>query len=290
MADSGFSESAASAKRVTVVRSGAPPSNHRVAVSVVVGDQPTVQRRMATSIGRDPFTPSAAAHGGEGGWRVARAVEDMSGKDVLNDAFIVEAVGRNGGYEEIERVGKWGTIANALGLRKDRGEEIKQRYEDLLRFSAEEDQRLEENEEDYEVEDILDSREVDGQIQYLVKWKGDDDDDDDDEGNQSWEPSANLSCPGECPGDAGPPLLPRAARHAHPSRAARPRRLGGCVRGVEKRGRGGRGERRSVEQWGGRTIGGVGRAEAQAQGERGASVSGQHERGAERGREKVALP
>eukprot|EP00327_Prymnesium_parvum_P033943 CAMPEP_0195608380 /NCGR_PEP_ID=MMETSP0815-20121206/8712_1 /TAXON_ID=97485 /ORGANISM="Prymnesium parvum, Strain Texoma1" /LENGTH=350 /DNA_ID=CAMNT_0040748233 /DNA_START=33 /DNA_END=1087 /DNA_ORIENTATION=+ len=109
-------------------------------------------------------------------------------KDVLPDSIIVEAVGRHGGYEEIERVGKWGSIANSIGVRKDRGEEIKQRYEDLLRLSAEQDQDEEENDEDFEVEEILDRREEEGQIKYLVKWK-------DDPLTQTWEPSTNLSCP-----------------------------------------------------------------------------------------------
>ena len=119
-----------------------------------------------------------------------------SNKDVLQDTLIVEAVGRNGGYEDIERLAKWGAIANSLGVRKERGEEIRQRYEELLRQSAEQDQQEDENEEDYEVEEILDSREKDGQTEYLVKWKSLDDDDDENDNNTSWEPSSNLSCPG----------------------------------------------------------------------------------------------
>ena len=83
-------------------------------------------------------------------------------KDLLQDAMIVEAVGRNGGYEEIERTGKWGAIANALGVRKERAEELKNRYEDLLRYSAQQDQEEDDNEEDYEVEEILDSKEEGG--------------------------------------------------------------------------------------------------------------------------------
>jgi len=113
--------------------------------------------------------------------------------DKLPDHLIVEAVARNGGYEEIERTGKWTQISNALGFRKNHGEEIKNRYEDLLRLSAEQDQQEDDNDEEHEVEEILDHREgKEGQIEYLVKWKGFEDDD---EANQSWEPSANLSCP-----------------------------------------------------------------------------------------------
>jgi len=117
---------------------------------------------------------------------------------VLSDALIVEAVGRNGGYEEVERTVAWSKIANGLGVRKDRAEEIKQRYEDLLKQSAEQDQQEEDNEEDYEVDAILDSRDNNGVTEYLVKWKVSYEDDDEQEaepGNCSWEPSANLSCP-----------------------------------------------------------------------------------------------
>lgn len=111
-------------------------------------------------------------------------------KDVLDDLLIAEVVARNGGYEATDRRGEWPSIANSLGARKDRAEEIKQRYEDMLLKSAEQDQKEEDNELDYEVEAILDRREENGQVQYLVKWK-------DDDYNQTWEPSSNLSCPGE---------------------------------------------------------------------------------------------
>ena len=41
----------------------------------------------------------------------------------------------------------------------------------------------------YEVEKILDKRSVNGQTEYLVKWK------DYDEAESSWEPTKNLDCP-----------------------------------------------------------------------------------------------
>jgi hypothetical protein len=46
-----------------------------------------------------------------------------------------------------------------------------------------------EGETEYEVEEILDSQTIDGQLMYLVKWKGYDHSED------SWEPTSNLNCP-----------------------------------------------------------------------------------------------
>ena len=120
------------------------------------------------------------------------SVKSHADQSVLHDSLIVEAVARHGGYEEVERLDKWAALVNALGARKDLAKQVKERYEDLLRQSAEQDELEDEMEEDYEVDEILDSRETSAGVEYLVKWKGDDDDDD---SNQTWEPSANLSCP-----------------------------------------------------------------------------------------------
>lgn len=114
-------------------------------------------------------------------------------KDGLGDVLIVEAVARSGGYEAVDTAAKWGAVASALGFKKDRGEEIKQRYEDLLKFSADLDEKEDEDELDYEVDKILDRKEEDGKVTYLVQWKGDGDE----QPSPSWEPSANLSCPGD---------------------------------------------------------------------------------------------
>ena len=121
----------------------------------------------------------------------------------VTDESIGEIVARQGGYEMIERDGAltWEKIANSLGLSKTLGPQVKARYEDMLRTSAQQDEHEDEDEdEEYEVEDILDSRTDDkGNVEYLVKWKeaGDDGDGDggDDDDNTTWEPRENLACP-----------------------------------------------------------------------------------------------
>jgi len=124
-----------------------------------------------------------------------------SDRIMVTDEAIGELIARSGGYEEIERAGRWARVANSLGLRKDQGAAVKARYEDMLRASAEADEREDEDEdEEYEVEDILDSRtDENGVTQYLVKWKdvaGDGiDDDEDDDQNMTWEPREHLACP-----------------------------------------------------------------------------------------------
>ena len=119
----------------------------------------------------------------------------------VTDEAIGEIIARSGGYEEVERAGKWAKIANSLGLRKEQAAAVKARYEDMLRASAEADEREEEDEdEEYEVEDIIDSRTDErGNVEYLVKWKdamGNEGDGDDDENeNMTWEPREHLACP-----------------------------------------------------------------------------------------------
>ena len=110
--------------------------------------------------------------------------------DGVPDLCIGEAVARHGGYEEVGQCGQWQTVATSLGLAKTYGERVKARYEDMLRASAEQDE-AEDQEDNFEVEDILDSRTVaGGAVEYLVKWKGYDDDDDDN--STTWEPLAHL--------------------------------------------------------------------------------------------------
>jgi hypothetical protein len=47
---------------------------------------------------------------------------------LLDDAMLLEAVGRQGGYEEVEKsLGAWNAIAKALGQRKTDGESLKYR-------------------------------------------------------------------------------------------------------------------------------------------------------------------
>ena len=59
----------------------------------------------------------------------------------VSDEAIGEIVARSGGYEEVERAGRWARLANSLGLRKEMGPAVKARYEDMLRISAEADER-----------------------------------------------------------------------------------------------------------------------------------------------------
>ena len=107
----------------------------------------------------------------------------------LNDAHLAEAIARQGGYEEVELKSLWGAVAGALGKKKSHANMIKQRYEDMLRASVEQDEQDEEEAQDYEVDQILDKRTHQGQLEYLVKWKGADANEDD----TSWEPRRNLA-------------------------------------------------------------------------------------------------
>ena len=107
----------------------------------------------------------------------------------LNDALLAEAIAKQGGYEEVELKSLWGAVAGALGKKKSHAHMIKQRYEDMLRASVEQEEQDEEEAQDYEVDQILDKRTHQGQLEYLVKWKGADANEDD----TSWEPRRNLA-------------------------------------------------------------------------------------------------
>ena len=117
----------------------------------------------------------------------------------VRDELLGEAVARQGGYESVEHQKKWAAIANGLGMQKSMAEAIKRRYEDMLRTSAELDE-VEDEDEEYEVETIIDSRtDEHGNVQYLVKWKFEDDGEEGDEqeekNNMTWEPREHLACP-----------------------------------------------------------------------------------------------
>ena len=125
----------------------------------------------------------------------------MSAKIGLRDEIIGEAVARQGGYEAVEQGKKWEQIANGLGIQKSKADDLKRRYEDMLRTSAELDE-VEDEDEEFEVEAILDSRTDErGNVQYLVKWKFEDDGEEgeedaaDDMRGTTWEPRENLACP-----------------------------------------------------------------------------------------------
>jgi hypothetical protein len=122
----------------------------------------------------------------------------MAPKVQIRDELIGEAVARQGGYEAVEHSKKWEAIANGLGLPKVMAEQIKRRYEDMLRTSAELDE-VEDEDEEFEVETILDSRtDEQGRVQYLVKWKFEDEGEEgggDNPNNTTWEPREHLACP-----------------------------------------------------------------------------------------------
>jgi hypothetical protein len=146
----------------------------------------------------------------------------------VRDELIGAAVARQGGYEVIERNGKWVSVANALGLRSEMAYDVKEKYEEMLRQAAAELEDEDEDEE-YEVEEILGTRtDEKGNVEYLVKWKLEREDDAvalaratthphsrpslivtpsswpslpqvDDAGpcdrDSTWEPRENLACP-----------------------------------------------------------------------------------------------
>jgi len=106
------------------------------------------------------------------------------------DNLIAEAVARQGGYEQVDTNHRWESVARAVGFKKSDATRIRERYEDLLRQTAEaEEEEEEEGDKDFEVEDILDSRIIDGKTEYLVQWK---DAEGDDEEGQTWEPLSHL--------------------------------------------------------------------------------------------------
>lgn len=107
--------------------------------------------------------------------------------DGIADALIAEAVARQGGYEEVDQNNKWGAVAGALGKKKSHAPAFKARYEDMLKNSVEQDELEDDDMKEEEVEQILDKRTNQGQPEYLVKWKNDDNPDD-----TSWEPKRNL--------------------------------------------------------------------------------------------------
>lgn len=83
----------------------------------------------------------------------------------MNDTIIAEAVARQGGYEEVELKSLWGTVAGALGKKKSHAQQIKQRYEDMLRVSVEQEEQEEDEAQDFEVDQILDKRSHHGQVE-----------------------------------------------------------------------------------------------------------------------------
>ena len=136
---------------------------------------------------RDATRQTRASGGARSAASVCQRREEMDAS--LNDAHLAEAIARQGGYEEVELKSLWGAVAGALGKKKSHANMIKQRYEDMLRASVEQDEQDEEEAQDYEVDQILDKRTHQGQLEYLVKWKGADANEDD----TSWEPRRNLA-------------------------------------------------------------------------------------------------
>ena len=114
----------------------------------------------------------------------------MGSRLQVPDALLMEQVARSGGYEEVEKAGIWMNIADSLGVAKHQADEIRARYEEMFKASAEAD-GAEDDEEDLEVETIVKSRVGEGGVEeFLIKWRTDDDT----EGSSlSWEPLARLS-------------------------------------------------------------------------------------------------
>lgn len=91
----------------------------------------------------------------------SQRVELASRVHPLDDNLVAEAVARHGGYEEVDGRGLWPKIANAVGWAKNNAPRLKERYEDMLRYTAELEEKTEEDEaleQEHEVEDILQVR------------------------------------------------------------------------------------------------------------------------------------
>lgn len=121
----------------------------------------------------------------------------MGSRLQVPDALLMEQVARSGGYEEVEKAGIWMNIADSLGVAKHQADEIRARYEEMFKASAEAD-GAEDDEEDLEVETIVKSRVGEGGVEeFLVKWRTDDDAEGSSLSHQvsslSWEPLARLS-------------------------------------------------------------------------------------------------
>ena len=89
----------------------------------------------------------------------SQRVELAAKVHAVDDSLLAEAVARHGGYEEVEAKALWNRIANAVGWSKEGGDRLRERYEDMLRYTAEveeNDEAFEALEQEHEVEDILD--------------------------------------------------------------------------------------------------------------------------------------
>ena len=84
--------------------------------------------------------------------------------DFISDSLIAEAISRQGGYEKVELDSLWGAVASALGKQKTHGAMIKARYEDMLRHSVQQEEE-DDDDADHEVEQILDKRTHQGQLE-----------------------------------------------------------------------------------------------------------------------------